>query len=506
MSDPTTDKTGREGQAGRDGARRERGAGAAERTFQTLAFVGFLLTVGAGSFCLVRWYRLGAAAESERHFREALPGVYVGVALLLAALLALAVLHGITLMVMRSLRQHWLSSAITALSVALGCGLVMAIVGVQQQAYSAFTGGAGGFDAILGARGSELQLVLNSVFHLETSPGNVSWKDYQRFKADPLVKLAIPYAVGDNYHGFRIIGTTAELFTRYEPRPGTHLAIAPGGSAWQKFDPERWQAVIGSYVAQKTGLRGGDKFHSYHGLVFDEKMMHADEYEVTGIMAPTNTPMDRAIWVPLDSYYLIEKHRPDGWQPGDVVPDSFKQVSAVMLKFRAPMLGVNLAWQINRQPLPYTLVCPIAPVMIDLMDKIGWIDRVLTLVAYLVVAVAAGSILASLYNTMNERRREFAILRALGARRATVFAAIVLEAAAIAALGAVAAFGVYALLLAGAAAILRAQTGVVLSVWTFNPVLVLAPLGMIGLGALAGVVPAIKAYATDVASNLAPLS
>jgi putative ABC transport system permease protein len=506
MTNTTGNKTDREGQAGGGATRREPRAGIAQVTLQSLAVVGFLLVVAAGSFCAARWWRLGSLAAGDRYFRQASLGLYAGAGLLLAALLSLAVLCGIALMAVRSLRQHWLSSAITALSVALGCGLVMAIVGVQKQAYSAFTGGTGSFDAILGARGSELQLVLNSVFHLETSPGNVAWADYLRFKTDPMVKLAIPYAVGDNYHGFRIIGTTADLFTKYEPRPGKRLAFQPGGGAWTRFNPERWEAVIGSYAAQKTGLRVGDKFHAYHGLVFDAKMMHSDVYEVTGIMAATNTPMDRAIWVPLDSYYLIEKHRPEGWQPGDVVPDTYKQVSAVMLKFRVPTMGVNLAWQINRQPLPYTLVCPIAPVMVDLMDKIGWIDQVLTLVAYLVVAVAAGSILASLYNTMNERRREFAILRALGARRATVFAAIVLEAAAIAALGAVAAFGVYALLLAGAATVLRAQTGVVLSVWSFNPVLVLAPLGMIALGALAGIIPAVKAYATDVASNLGPTS
>jgi putative ABC transport system permease protein len=468
--------------------------------------MGLLLTLAAGSFSIVRWHRLGDLALRDPPFRLALGICASAGALLVGALLVLAVLHGIALMVVRSLRQHWVSSGITALSVALGCGLVMAIVGVQQQAYNAFTGGAGGFDAVLGARGSPLQLVLNSVFFLETSPGNLAWKDYQQFKADPNVKLAIPYTVGDNYQGFRILGTTDELFTRYEPKPGKHLAVEPGGRTWSSKDPELWQAVVGSYVAQKTGLKVGDRFHSFHGLVFQESMMHPDQYQVAGILAPTNTPMDRAIWVPIDTYYLMEKHRPEGFQPGDVVPDTFKQVSAVMLKFRAPTVGVALAWQINRQPLPYTLVCPIAPVMIDLLDKIGWINRVLTLVAYLVVAVAAGSILASLYNTMNERRREFAILRALGARRTTVFAAIVLEAAAIATLGAFVAFGVYAALVATAATILRAQTGAVLHVWTYHPVLALAPLGMIALGALAGVVPAVKAYATDVASNLAPTS
>ena len=141
--------------------------------------------------------------------------------------------------------------------------------------------------------------------------------------------------------------------------------------------------------------------------------------------------------------------------------------------------------------------------MADLFRKIGWVHRVLTLVAYLVVIVAAASILASIYNTMNERRREFAVLRALGARRRTVFAVIVLEASTIAGLGSLFAFPLYAGILVAASRVIRAQTGVVLDVWAGHAILLLAPLGMIILGALAGVVPALKAYATDVAGGLA---
>jgi putative ABC transport system permease protein len=118
--------------------------------------------------------------------------------------------------------------------------------------------------------------------------------------------------------------------------------------------------------------------------------------------------------------------------------------------------------------------------------------------------VAAGSILASLYNTMNERRREFAILRALGARRGTVFLAIVGEAAAISALGALAGFLVYAGILLGAATWIQGSTGVVLEIQSFHPALVATPLAVLALGALAGLLPAFKAYSTDVAENLQP--
>jgi putative ABC transport system permease protein len=123
-----------------------------------------------------------------------------------------------------------------------------------------------------------------------------------------------------------------------------------------------------------------------------------------------------------------------------------------------------------------------------------------------VIAVAAGSILASVYNTINERRREFAILRALGARRATVFSVIVIEAALIAFVGAMGGYPVYAAILAVTKIIVKAQTGVELNVWQIDPILWLTPMLMIAVGALAGLIPAFKAYRTDVAEHLAPTS
>jgi putative ABC transport system permease protein len=183
-------------------------------------------------------------------------------------------------------------------------------------------------------------------------------------------------------------------------------------------------------------------------------------------------------------------------------------VSAVLVKLKAgsAISGFQMDMMYNKQGNRLTFAWPIGRVIAELFDKIGWFDRVLTLIAYLVALVAAGSILASIYNSMNERRREFAILRALGARRATVFSTIVLEAAAISALGMAVGFAVYAGLMSVVGAIIRAQTGVVLEPFAFNPVMLWAPAMFIALGALAGIVPAFKAYRTDVAENLTPHS
>ena len=416
---------------------------------------------------------------------------------------------GLFFIVQRSLRQHALSTLVTTLSIALGTGLVMAVIAIRSQSVSAFTGGPIGFDAVLGARGSPLQLVLNTVFHLETSPGNIPWAMYQTMKNDPRVELAIPYALGDNYYGFRIVGTTTTLFTEFEYRKGVRFRTQGSGRV---FDPNRQEAVVGSYAAQKLGLKIGDRFNPYHGLAFDESMRHDEQYVVVGVLEPSNSPSDRVIWIPIEGVYRLEGHvlRGSGEdyvaQPGQEIPDAHKEVSAVMLKFRNPQIGFMMDATINKQGKVATLAWPIGAVMASLFDKIGWMNQILVLVSYLVVLVAAGSILASIYNSMNERRREFAILRSLGARRQTVFTVIVLEAASIAALGVIIGFIIYGVIFTSASAIVRTQTGIVLDLLKFQPAFVVVPACVILLGVVAGVVPAFKAYRTDVATNLTPIS
>lgn len=418
-------------------------------------------------------------------------------------------MNAIALMVRRSLRQHWVSTAITALCVALATGLIMAVFAINQQTRQAFTGGPVGFDAVLGARGSQLQLVLNTVFHLETSPGNVPWKMYKAIEKERGVDLAVPYAVGDNYRGYRIVGTSAEMFSKFEYQKGRKF----GFSAGRAFDPQRQEAVIGSFVAEKTGMKVGSVFNPTHGVTASPNAhSHAEQYVVTGVMAPTNSPSDRVIWIPIEGIFRMGGHVLKGSgeryeaKRGEEIPDEHKEVSAVMIKFKNNQQGMRLQQTINNQGNVATLAWPIGRVMGELFEKLGWVHKVLTMVAYLVVVVAAASILASIYNTINERRREFAILRALGARRRTVFTAIVIETAAIAAIGVAAGFAFYAVILYGAAQVIRSTTGVVLDVAQWNPVLVLAPVGIILLGALAGVFPAMKAYRTDVAENIVPSS
>lgn len=368
----------------------------------------------------------------------------------------------------------------------------MAVWTVKEQSQEAFTRQNAGFDAVLGARGAKLQLVLNAIFHLEASPGNLKLQDYLDIKKNRAVALALPIAVGDNYYGYRLVGTLTNLFTSVEYAPGKKYRVKTG----TPFVDGYAEAVLGSFAAQRLRMKVGDRFHPYHGLIFNEEKQHAEEYVVTGIMEPSNTPADRVIWIPIAGIQNMKGHD----------PKSSGDISAVLIKLRSQIAGQQLDVMYNKQGDRLTFVWPIAFVIAQLFGKIAWFDKILTLVAWLVALVATASVLASIYNSMNERRRDIAILRALGARSQTIFAAVILEAAAIAVIGMIISFGVYFGIMSGAATVIRSQTGVVLDPGALGVIMIWVPLAMIGLSALFGIVPAAKAYRTNVAENLLPTS
>ena len=397
------------------------------------------------------------------------------------------------LLVRKSLRQHALSTVVTVGSIALAAGLWLAVWVLQEQSHRAFTGVNSGFDAVLGARGSKLQLVLNAVFHLEASPGNLTWSDYLEIKNNPNVSLAVPLAVGDNYRGYRLVGTMPELFERAEYMPGKKFTVEPDG---RLFESGYRETVVGAFAARKLNLKVGDQFHPFHGLIFDEKNQHSETYVVVGVLKPSNTPADRVLWIPLEGIQNMSGHD----------PNTATDVSAVLVALRSPTAGFLMDLMYNKQGTRLTFAWPVGQIVTQLFDKVGWFEQVLRLTAGLVALVALAAVFVGIYNSMHARRRDIAILRALGARRGTVFGAVVAEAAVITALGVLAGGVVYAVIVSIAAAIVRERTGVVLEPFAFSPVFLWAPPVMIFFGALAGVLPAFKAYRTEIATHLAPIS
>ena len=158
-------------------------------------------------------------------------------------------------------------------------GLFLSTWKIKEETQKAFNNSSGGFNAVLGARGSKLQLILNAIFHLEASPGNLSWEQYELIRETRGVREAYPIAVGDNYHGYRLVGTLPELFLNHEWKKGRKYEVRQGGRI---FTDNAKEALVGDFAARKPGLSVGSKFHPYHGLNFDENSRHEDIYAVVG--------------------------------------------------------------------------------------------------------------------------------------------------------------------------------------------------------------------------------
>lgn len=404
-----------------------------------------------------------------------------------------------------SMRANWFTTAITVVLTALSLGLSLSTLALRSQARQAFLNGSGGYDAVLGARGSALQLVLNSLYHLETSPGNIPWSLYQATAEEPGVRRAYPLVVGDSFRGFRVVGTVPELLTD-PPGESGPLRFAQG----EVFDVGRREAVVGSEAARRSGLVVGRSFQPTHGLG-EGGHSHGEEYLVVGVLAPTNSPVDRAIYIPLEGVLRMEGHVLRGKsgtefraRPGQAIPEEHMEVSAVLLELDSPQRGMDLAKRVNRQGKEATLAFPVAQQVSEIFEKLGWAHRLLSLFALAMLVISAGAILASLTVASELRRRDYALLRTLGLPRWRLAALLVTEGALTVGLGALLAVPLTLLFSLAAAGWVRAATGLTLQVTRLSgeaPWLLLLALL---LGGLAGAVPGWRTYRKELSAQLDP--
>lgn len=411
--------------------------------------------------------------------------------------------------VLKNLRQRLLSSALTSLSIALGVAVTVGILALKEQSRAGFSQGAFGYDLVAGAKGSRVQLVLNTVYHLDQATGTIPWSFYEGYRQDRRVSLAVPLAVGDFYEGHRLVGASDRLLADFEVRPGEKFRLAEGriyaydekamahlmsggDHHGHAHDGEVFEAVLGSLAASATGLKVGSSFVAQHGSEHGDA--HEEKWKVVGILQPTGTANDRAIFINLESFFHIKGHQKDEGSRG--------RISAVVFKTRGARAAQDLEWEVNRGPDAMAAVP--AAIVAELFDFIGNVDVLLLAVSVLVVVVAGVSILVSLMNSMSERKRPIAILRALGARRSTIFSIIVMESTALCLAGG--AVGILAghLLTAAAAGFLRSAAGIAISPWTLGAAEGWVVVGLLLLGVVVGLLPAARAYRSDIADGLNP--
>ena len=254
--------------------------------------------------------------------------------------------------------------------------------------------------------------------------------------------------MGDNYLGYRLVGTEPDLLLKHEWKPGHHYKTEAGGRI---FTPLAKEAVVGSFVARKIGLQVGDQFHPYHGLNFKEENKHRDIYVVVGILEATGTPADRVIWVPIKGIQFMDGHD----------QSMSHSLSAVLLSLKGAA-GFSLDMKYNKQGNVATMAWPVASTLSSFFDKFSWFQKVLELVAGMIAIVGSLIIVLTLRSSMNERKREFAILRCLGASRQIVSSVMVLQSLILACCGAFSGFLFQYIIHFLASYIIRENTGVLM--------------------------------------------
>jgi putative ABC transport system permease protein len=402
----------------------------------------------------------------------------------------------------RSLRARFTISLLTVASIALSVALLVGIEHLRVGVRESFAGTIKGTDLIVGARGGTTQVLLSTVFGMAAPSGSISWATYQRWTAHPAVSWTIPYSLGDSHRGFRVIGTTEEFFTRYRFRDQT-VRFASGRAP--QTDHE---VAIGHEVAQRLRYTLGAEIVLAHGVAevsFAEHEMHP--FTIVGIINRTATPIDRALYVTLDG--LTEMHAAEQERGGGLMlgpPQSHAHdnppITAFLLGTKNRFETLQLQREMNEDRTePLTAIIP-GVALAQLWDVVGNAEQALRLVSLLTLLVGLLGMCVALYASLESRRREMAVLRAIGAGPRSIVALLVSESALLALSGAILGVVLVYVGLALAAGPIEARYGFALAMsglaqteWSFLGLVVLA-------GTVVGLVPAWKAYRSSLADGL----
>jgi len=332
----------------------------------------------------------------------------------------------------KSFRNRKFTTGLTVLSIALSVMLLLGIEKIRQGAEASFTSTISGTDLIVGARSSPVQLLLYSVFHIGNPTNNISGHSYEEISDHPQVEWAIPLSLGDSHKGYRVVGTTAQFYQHYRFARGQTLQLEQG-----QWFGEGYEAAVGAEVAAALGYRPGDKIIIAHGSGDESFITHADKpFRVAGILKRTGTPVDRAVYVGLGSIDAIherydgDEHDHDPLMAHDDHAGGTEQgsLSAILLGLKSRGAALSMQRSINEDDHePLTAIMP-GVVLLEVWQMMSVVEKILMVVSGLVVAVGLFSMLIILMTSLNERRREMAILRSVGARPAHVFVLIMGEA------------------------------------------------------------------------------
>ncbi|CAI8179390.1 MAG: FtsX-like permease family protein [Planktomarina sp.] len=393
----------------------------------------------------------------------------------------------------------------TILAIALSVGLFLGVEKVRTGAKASFADTISGTDLIVGARSGSVQLLLYSVFRIGNATNNLTWSSYQDVASRPEIAWIVPISLGDSHKQFRVMGTTPEFFNRYKYRSGQSIEFADGKNMSELFD-----TVIGADVAATLNYRVGDPIVVAHGLAsFTE---HKDQpFKVSGILNKTGTPVDRTVIVGLRAIEAIHVDWQEGAQvQGQTTPiDVIRKMKLQPKTVTAALVGIENRLQVfglqrainkyNKEPL--LAILP-GVALQELWQIIGIAEVALIGVSAMVVITALIGMMAMIFSSLNERRREMAIFRAMGARPRVILGMLILEAAVIATIGAILGLALMYLGVYIAQPIIDAEFGLWLpsKAPTLNEFLVLA--AVIIASIVASLLPALRAYRLSLADGM----
>jgi len=443
----------------------------------------------------------------------------------------------------RNMQQRALASSLTGLSMALGVAVMICVIVIHSVTVRQFSQDAQGYHLIVGGKGGALQLVLSTVYYLGQPLYPIPYSYYQRFlpggEFADYTEVAVPECLGDSYQApdntvFRVVGTTPDLFDKihygnYSDGTPKVYEFQPGGRNLknalllhgEEFETAAFEAVIGSVVAARSGLQVGDKINPTHGL--GGKGHKHDAFTVVGILKPTGTANDKAVFINIEGFYLLEGHALSGHdehegagheeeadhhhehehEHREPLPEDQREVTSILVLCKN-FGELRLMNDINKGEGRIAQAVAPAREVTTLLDRfIGPIRIVLLVLTILIIIVAAISILVSIYNSMSERSHDIAVMRSLGASRGAVMAIILVESILLSLCGGLAGILLGHAIIGLANPLVESRTGVTLGLFEFDPQEIILIPALVALASIVGFLPAVSAYRTDVAKALA---
>lgn len=450
-------------------------------------------------------------------------------------------------LVRKSLANRLLATTLTVASIALSVALLLGIENVRAGMRESFSNTISRTDLIVGARGGSMQLLLYSVFGIGSPTNNVSWDTYEHFRDHPAVAWTIPISLGDSHRGFRVVGTDSSFYQQFHYGGGRSIEFDEG-----RMPQTEHEVVLGEQVARELGYGLGSDVVITHGLYGTGIMDHDEQpFRVVGILERTFTPVDRSLYVTLQGVdamhegFMETPGAGPGGPPSFAPPPNFaappdfsapsggagqsndtvgteptssvaagesnaaathdappEQITAFFLGARTRIATLQLQREINTYEAEATMAILPGVALAEMWRGVGYAEDALLIVTFFVVAVGLIGMLLSLYTSLEARRREMAILRAVGAGAPRIFALLVLESGMLGLAGALAGVGLVYALLVLLKGVVESNFGLYLPIQAPTPTAYVYLVAVVVASFLIGLVPAVKAYRNSLVDGL----